>query len=102
MGNFVIATAILWGLDILCLTPLGRYFLHRKLRQPAYANLATNGPLQGTDPVLGRLVGQAYILADILVLSAAGAIAGLLGYWFIGVTLKARAWPGMLAFIVSS
>jgi len=26
----------------------------------------------------------------------------VLGYWFIGISLKAQGWPGMIAFIGAS
>jgi len=45
----------------------------------------------------------AYILADVAVLTLAGFFMGAVsGYYFIGISWKARDWPGMIAFIVSS
>lgn len=44
-----------------------------------------------------------YIIADVLVLGVAGFILGFIsGYYFIGISLKARDWPGMIVFIIAS
>lgn len=34
-----------------------------------------------------------------IVLGLAGLIAGLIGYWFVGIALDLKGWPGMIAFI---
>jgi hypothetical protein len=36
-------------------------------------------------------------LAGVLVLGMLGLVGGLLRYWFIGISLKAQGWPGMIA-----
>jgi len=44
-----------------------------------------------------------YILADVLVLGVAGFLLGLItGYFFIGISWRAKDWPGMIAFVVAS
>lgn len=44
-----------------------------------------------------------FIVADVLVLGIAGFLIGLIsGYYFIGISTKAKHWPGMIAFIVAS
>jgi hypothetical protein len=44
-----------------------------------------------------------YILADVIVMGAGGFLLGLLtGYFFIGISWRARDWPGMIVFIIAS
>lgn len=105
LENILVATAILWGLTILFVRPLTFHLIRRKLQEPAYAHLRVGNPEEldeAQKAELEKLVTQCYILADVTVLSIAGFIGGLLGYWFIGIAFDAKNWPGVLAFIVSS
>lgn len=44
-----------------------------------------------------------YIIADVLVMAVAGFLLGFIsGWYFIGISLKARDWPGMIVFIIAS
>jgi zinc transporter ZupT len=49
-----------------------------------------------------RVATGYYILWDVLVLGVAGFVGGLLGFWFLGISLEAKGWPGMLAFVGAS
>lgn len=44
----------------------------------------------------------AYVGASLIVMGAAGFIAGLAGYPLIGFSTRGRSWPGMLAMIIAS
>ena len=43
-----------------------------------------------------------YILVDVILLGGLGFLTGLFGFFFIGIAFKAKAWPGMIAFILAS
>jgi len=105
LENILIATGIVWLLSVLFVRPLTLHLLERKLSEPNYAHLRVNDPEELSDDQkkeLASLATKCYILADVLVLGIAGFIAGLLGYWFIGISLEAKGWPGVLAFIFAS
>jgi hypothetical protein len=105
LKNILIATGIMWLLSILFVKPLTLHLLKKKLNEPNYAHLRGNDPEELNDDQkkeLASLATKCYILADVLVLGIAGFIAGLLGYWFIGISLGAKGWPGVLAFIFAS
>jgi len=102
MPNIIIATAILWGVTALFVVPLANYWLKRKLEEPGYAHLGGTDLGDQDQAALKGLATKYYILADLLVLSVAGLIGGLMGYWFLGISLKAEGWPGMIAFIAAS
>jgi hypothetical protein len=110
IGSWIIGTVILWLLKVLGTIPLTR--LLSRLRAPVYTSPAESETLQ-TDEVAGegdRRQGKVeitpagyYILADVLVSGVAGFLLGLIsGYYFIGISWRARDWPGMIAFIVAS
>jgi hypothetical protein len=48
---------------------------------------------------LERLNTKYYIITDVIVLGVAGLIGGLLGCWFVGISFKAKGWPGIIAFV---
>jgi hypothetical protein len=100
--NILIGTTILWGLNALLVLPLTNYWVKRKLEEPAYAGLQGTALAEQDQATLKDLATRAYICVDMLVLGMAGLIAGLLGYWFIGLSFQAKGWPGMIAFIGSS
>ena len=100
--NIIIGTAILWGLSALVVVPLARFWLGRKLEEPAYARLQGSELSESDQSTVNRMATQYYIMADVLVLGTAGLIGGLLGYWFIGLSFEAKGWPGMIAFIGAS
>jgi hypothetical protein len=101
MGNFLIATAILWGLNTIFVQPLTQLMVRWKLNKPAYAHLLEMGP-EGAQAEVRRLATRIFILVDVPVMFLAGALAGLAGYPLIGIARNAKAWPGMLTLIVAS
>jgi hypothetical protein len=101
MGNFLIATAILWGLNAIFVQPLTQQMLRWKLNNPKYAHLMEMAP-ETAQAEVRRLATKIFILVDVLVMFVAGALAGLAGYPLIGITRNAKAWPGMLTLIVAS
>lgn len=100
--GILIGTAILWGLTALFVIPLTEWFVSRRLQEPAYTHLKAENLDESAQKELESLGTRYFILADVLILGIAGFIAGLLGYWFIGIALDARGWPGMIAFILTS
>lgn len=100
MENILIGTAILWGLSALLVIPLANFLFERKRGELACAAGAEARGSEAED--LAGLATQCFILADVLVLGTAGLVAGLLGYWFFGVSFNARGWPGIVAFAAAS
>jgi hypothetical protein len=84
--NILIGTAILWGLKGLFVLPLTKYWVGRRLAEPAYAPLRGPDLSEADKATLQSLATKCFILADVLVLGAAGLLAGLLGYFFIGIS----------------
>jgi hypothetical protein len=99
MENILIATAVLWFLELLFVTPLAAFFSRRSASLPVVidgaAGVEAPAPKAGVDTA-------SYILASALVLGTVGLILGLAGYWFVGFSTKAKGWPGMIAFILLS
>jgi hypothetical protein len=84
--GFLIGTGIIWGLSALLVTPIAR---------------ALTGP--GGAATDDRIDTGYFILVDVLILGITGFIMGTLwGWYFIGIAWRARFWPGVIAFIVSS
>lgn len=106
MGNFVIATAILFVLNKWAVLPLTRVLIARRASKVAVA-VASDGErpissaVRPTEDSI-RVFNQCYLLASLIVMISAGAIAGLLGFRFIGFSLSRRGWPGILAFCATS
>lgn len=100
--GILIGTAILWALDALVVSPLAAMMVGRKL-EAAGVDIDSIEQLPEDQQAHWKSVytGQ-YILWDVLVLSVAGLIMGLFGYYFIGISFEARGWPGMIAFIAAS
>lgn len=100
--GILIGTAILWGLTAIFVVPLTEWLVARRLREPGYAHLDAENLDERSLKELQSLVNRYFILADVLVLGIAGLLAGLLGFWFIGISFEARGWPGMITFILTS
>lgn len=92
MGNIFVATAGLWILELLFVTPLAAFLSRRSTARPAVAG---TGSVVAPAPI----DTASYVLASVLVLGSAGLLLGLAGYWFVGFSMKAKGWPGILAFI---
>ena len=52
------------------------------------------------DPFEDPLPYGFFLAADVIVLGVAGFAAGCLGFLFIGLSLKPKGWPGMMALDV--
>jgi len=107
--GILIGTAILWGLSFLVVRPLARYLQTRQLKQkPEYAHLFKEGGTEGEldeaqQKSIQSLATRSFILADVAVLGIAGFLIGLFsGHYFVGISLGAKSWPGMIAFIILS
>jgi hypothetical protein len=100
--GILIGTGILWVLTAIFVVPLSGWLVKNRLREPAFAHLNHENLDESATKELESLYGKYFILADVLVLGIAGFIAGLLGFWFIGIAWKAKAWPGMIAFMLTS
>jgi hypothetical protein len=127
IGSWIVGTAVLWLLKIIGTYPLATYLYRRK--KPEYAKLG-EGEIPESEKIkegveeiptettsqqaTGRerpekkkkaeeIPNKYYIIADVLVLGVAGFLLGFIsGYYFIGISLKARDWPGMIVFIIAS
>ncbi len=95
MQNMLFATAALWILELLFVCPLAALFSRRSASHAVLAG----GAASVAGPARTGIDNGSYILASVLVLGSAGLLLGLAGYWFVGFSMKAKAWPGMLAFI---
>ena len=95
MENVLFATAALWILELILVSPLAAFFSRR---QASRTVMIEGGGALAAPPNVTTDTGS-YILASVLVLGSAGLLLGLAGYWFVGFSMRAKAWPGMLAFI---
>jgi len=96
--NILIGTAVLWGLTALVVMPLAQ--LLARQRQVGAAQSAEDS---GVSEAAGSIPTDCFILADVLVLSAVGFLFGAAsGYFFVGLALSWKHWPGMICFILCS
>ena len=97
--GILIGTAVLWGLGLLVVNPIAKYFTNQTIAQE-YA-----GGMGGSDQAaissrVNSLFTRNYIITDVIVLSVAGFLMGILaGWFFIGISWNWRSWPGLIAFI---
>ncbi len=99
----LIGTGILWALNAIFVVPLTNYLIRKKLRSPAYVHLGGEAKTIEDRSVLKTMATLYYVLVDTAVLGTAGFFFGLLlGWFFVGISLKGKGWPGMIAFIVMS
>jgi len=130
-GSVIIGTILLLILKFVCTIPLAKYLLRRRMPSSIPQTVGIEIPPPPPPPPPPEVLPQpqpmsekelekrkisikeekkredipsdVYILADVLVMSSAGFLIGLLsGYFFIGFALKSREWPGMIVFILSS
>ena len=85
--------------DHLIKSPLAKLLTKRKFAlQYADSSLPQNE--QELSEKISGMYNRNYILIDLIVLSTAGFLMGLLvGWYFIGISWRARDWPGLIAFI---
>lgn len=109
--SWIIGTAILWVLKTIGTIPLAK-LLTRSLGNPEPAppsmpedemSLSEDAYTPQATSRRAKIPAGYYILADVMVMSFGGLLLGLVtGYYFIGISLRIRDWPGMLAFIAAS
>jgi len=97
--GILIGTAMLWILGLLVVNPLAIYFTKRQLNQ-----ILNAGAIPQDQNVItaqtSSIFTRNYILIDVIILSIAGFLMGYLaGWFFIGISWRARDWPGLIAFI---
>jgi uncharacterized phage infection (PIP) family protein YhgE len=97
--GILIGTGTLWVLSLLIVNPLTKYLTKRKL-----AFQYVDGYLPPDEQELSKKINgmytRNYILVDMIILSIVGFLMGLLvGWFFIGISWRARDWPGLIAFI---
>jgi hypothetical protein len=102
MGNIIVGTAILWGLTSLIVLPLTKMSVTRRLAEEGVNEASEERLSEDAKKQWQGIYNRYYMTWDVVVLGIAGLIGGLLGYYFIGLSLEARGWPGMLAFIGAS
>jgi len=116
--NVIIPSVGLWILDSVVVMPLARRLSagaaknktggtdsiwnerSQLFRDTTGITGMTSQPAPGeveSEPALGT-----YIFVSVAVLGIAGVAAGLAGYPMIGLSTRARSWPGMLAMIAGS
>jgi len=100
--NILIGTGILWLLNALVVVPLAQYMTIHTVKGRQISYMPGQELAQQSTTELQVSTGY-YILADVLVLGISGLILGLaLGWFFIGISLDGKNWPGMIAFIAAS
>ncbi len=102
MHGILIGTAILWVLNLAIVSPLATGALRRRMVREGVDPDSDLALSEEEQAYWSGVATKQYILHDVLVLGTAGLIGGLLGYYFVGLTLDAKGWPGMIAFIASS
>lgn len=97
--GIVIGTGLLWLLGFFVVRPLTKMLINRQLApQPAYGDLVQDE--NGLSQKAESLFTKTYIMVDVGVMAAAGLLMGLItGWYFIGLSWKARDWPGLIVFI---
>ena len=95
--GILIGTGVLWGLNLLVVNPIVKRISKRNLVMQPVDGQATEGQPNITSDMVDN---RTYIMVDTIVLGIAGLTMGLaIGWFFIGLTWKARQWPGLIAFI---
>lgn len=105
--NWIIGTGILWFFNLVFVNPIAIKWTKNKLEEKGLSLPKTKEEMDTLDEETKKNVesifNQNYIKADILVLGIAGFLLGLVFGWsFIGFSLEAKGWPGMIVFIFSS
>ncbi len=97
--DFILATGIVWILSALIVNPIAKALTESKKQKVE----SLNGQVSQRETSAIEVDTGYYILTDVTVLGIAGFLIGLLsGWFFIGISFKAKGWPGMIAFIIGS
>lgn len=102
MEGILIGTAILWIVSAVFVLPITNICVSRKMVAEGVEALSIDSLTNEQKKYWKGIATSYYILIDIVILGIVGFIGGLLGFYFIGISLELKGWPGMLAFIFSS
>ncbi|HEY59259.1 MAG TPA: hypothetical protein G4N92_01010 [Anaerolineae bacterium] len=106
--SWIVGTIVIFVLHAIGTLPLARALSKGRVHEsaaPAVTDADASQPQQDTTAIKVKdaIPTGIYILADVIVMGIAGFLIGLFtGYYFIGISLQARDWPGMIVFILSS
>ncbi len=108
--NWIIGTIILWVLKFVSVK-FSQVLAGDKVKQvapvspvPTSETDVDGQPVPAPAPAPAQVIPTGYyILADVIVMGVAGGLLGVItGYYFIGISIKPKDWPGMIVFILSS
>lgn len=107
--SWVIGTAVLWVLKTIGTIPLAK-LLFNSFGNPEPAPPMESQMPPSEDVAIPQAASRRvqiptiyYIMADVAVMGIGGFLLGLISNsFFIGISLRARDWPGMLTFIAAS
>lgn len=102
MEGILIGTAILWGLNALLVAPAVGLLLNGRLKAEGIGSESLAELPADQQQYWRRQAGIYYVFASVVILGIAGFVAGLMGFYFIGIALDPKSWPGMIAFIAAS
>ena len=102
MEGVLIGTAILWGLTAVLVAPLTNMSVGRSMAAAGVRAASLDQLPEDKKKHWQGVATRHYIGWDVLVLGLAGLIGGLMGFQFIGISMEAKSWPGMIAFIALS
>lgn len=102
MEGILIGTLVLWVLSAVLVVPLTQAGLARKMAAAGVADRPLEEFSEAEQAHWKSIATQQYILWDVVVLGTAGLIGGLLGFYFIGISMESKGWPGMIVFIAAS
>ncbi|MFL7791062.1 MAG: hypothetical protein AB8I69_02895 [Anaerolineae bacterium] len=109
--SWVIGTAVLWVLKSIGTIPLAKLLFNSFGNpEPAPPPPVESQMPPSEDVAISQAASRRvqiptiyYIMADVAVMGIGGFLLGLISNsFFIGISLRARDWPGMLVFIAAS
>ena len=98
MASIIFESLITWLLSTLIVTPITEIVLSCRIAQETKAADGSSGDKSSCG---NRIALRYYILCHVLVLGTAGFIGGLLGFQCVGISLRIKGWPGVLAFTMA-
>lgn len=97
--GILIGTAVLWGLGLLVVNPIAKHFTNQTIAQEYSTGMVPKDQATISSRV-NSVFTRNYIITDVIVLSVAGFLMGIVaGWFFIGISWNWRSWPGLIAFI---
>ena len=113
--GLLIGTAVIWALTYLIVMPISEFLTNRRIAKPTdviYLPQKTGTiDSKSLEEIITsrtndypfrkeRIYNRIFIITDVVVLGIAGFLMGfMIGWYFIGITWKARSIPAMLTFI---